>query len=42
MRSATRRSQRPKVVGCGTRTHPKMRSTPRRSSSGRSSITPPP
>ena len=42
MRSAARRSQRPKVVGFGTRTQPTIRRTPRRSSSGRSFITPPP
>ena len=42
MRPATRRSQRPKVVGSGTRVQPKIRRTPRRSNSGRSFITPPP
>ena len=42
MRPATRRSQRPKVVGSGTRTQPKIRRTPDNASSARSSITPPP
>ena len=42
MRSAVRRSQRPKVVGFGTRTQPKIQRAPRRSSSGRSLIAPPP
>ena len=40
--AAEPRNQRPNVAGCGTRAQPKMRRTPRRSRSGRSSITPPP
>ena len=42
MRSLVRRSHLPNVVGSGTRIQPKIRRTPRRSSKGRSSITPPP